>query len=356
MFDLSNDPNYKDCKSPPPPPPSPGPGFIDSKASFPFLPKICDKKDGHKTACKHFDINVGLLFYPGKVDPRDKKLKPNGQIFAFGQSIYNKIISSPTDGDLKMIESGYDAMGMIAGAANDYQDLLPKGVPGESTCVDFSQGTVHNTTCYGRRYIKKYSAERWNKAFQQLCGATGCSMLNFRLRDKLTLPPMNIFDYRPDESPSYTNILVKEEVVLKLKNHVPTSFVEVFYQCISSVENAWISAIGVGNSNANLFASVAFTLLILLLLIRIQHMRSQSKKSYMSPDQIKEEEDASRLYRDQMMIDAIELLVEKEKERCGETDPRFNQMEQALDGIYKIDDKEYDVQWEYIDEKLEVAD
>jgi hypothetical protein len=43
-----------------------------------------------------------------------------------------------------------------------------------------------------------------------------------------------------------------------------------------------------------------------------------------------------------MMIDAIELLVSKEKARCGSDDPDFQSMEKALDAIYKIDDKEYD--------------
>lgn len=31
-------------------------------------------------------------------------------------------------------------------------------------------------------------------------------------------------------------------------------------------------------------------------------------------------------------------------------------MERALDSIYKIDDKEYDVEWDYEDEKIDGAD
>jgi len=31
-------------------------------------------------------------------------------------------------------------------------------------------------------------------------------------------------------------------------------------------------------------------------------------------------------------------------------------MERALDSIYKIDDKEYDVEWDYEDEKIEGVD
>jgi hypothetical protein len=214
-------------------------------------------------------------------------------------------------------------MGMIAGAANDYQDLLPDGVPGASNCRDTSKGTRHSTDCYGRRFIKKYSRDRWNKAFMQVCGATGCSMLNFRLRDKLTLPPMNIFDYRPNESPSYRNVLLHEDVLLKLKDHVPTAFIELFYQCISTVDNAWMTSVGVGNSNASLFASLSFTVLIIILLTHMKHRRNWSKKVYYSQEQRKEEDDAAEKYRDQMMIDAIELLVEKEKARCSPEDPDF---------------------------------
>ena len=350
---------YKTCYrgSNPPPPPPPGAQFaFDHHEEFPFLPKICDEKDGHKDSCENFDLNVGLIFYPGVVDPRDNKLKPNGQIFSFGQSVYQAIIQSPETGDLDIVNSAYDAMSMISAAAGDYVDLHPQGVPGDNGCADSSSGTVHSTTCYGRQYIKKYSLERWNKAFQQVCGSTGCSMFNFHLRDKVKTPSMNIYDYRSKESPSYRNVLVDESVLEKLINNVPTQFIEIFYQCVSTVSNAWMTSIGVGNSNADFFASVSFTTLIILTIFHLRYRRINNKTVHYSHDQEKELDDAAEKYRDQMMIDAIELLVSKEKSRCGPDDPDFQNMEKALDSIYKIDDKEYDVQWEYEDEQLEHDD
>jgi hypothetical protein len=117
-----------------------------------------------------------------------------------------------------------------------------------------------------------------------------------------------------------------------------------------------MTSIGVGNSNADFFGSFSFTVLIIALIIHLRLQRNRGKKVYYTQDQIKEEDDAAEKYRDQMMIDAIELLVAKEKSRCGPDDPDFQNMEKALDSIYKIDDKEYDVDWEYEDETLEKVD
>lgn len=170
---------------------------------FPFLPKDCESSNSKdKNSCKFVNINVGLIFYPFKADPRNRspKQKPraNGQILNFGLKAQSSFKQDPVNADIKFIKSSLNAMGMVSSATEDY-NLLANGNLGDSAS-NCESGEVngggnnqdhYSTNCNGKRYMTKFSEDRWKKAFYELCGPTKCSMLYFRLTDSSKTPRYN---------------------------------------------------------------------------------------------------------------------------------------------------------------------
>jgi len=319
---------------------------------FPFLPIDCNSPTSKgKNACKYVNINIALIFYPFKVDPRDKSPKPvgkpNGQIFSLGMKAQQLIKNDPISGDLTFIKKALNAMGIVSKATEDYA-YLAKGNLGDPA-TDCESGELNGasnnldgyyTACNGKIYTTKYSSDRWKKAFYELCGPTQCSMLYFRLSEATQTPIMNMYSYVAPKSASNNQIMYDEKVITELKSKLPTQLNEQYYQCVQTVFQSVITGIGVGKSNADVFGAVAVTVTIIVI---IQLMKRSGKK--LKTKQEKDEDKmAAVFYRQEKVTEVIQLLVDANGK--GNND----HLKKCIEIINRIDQGKYEVEWEELPE------
>lgn len=344
---------------------SPTGNIIDSTLcptvpEFPFLPADCNSPGAKdKMACKYVNINIGLIFYPFKADPREvlspkPTVKANGQIFALGMKAQNLIKNDPTSGDLTFIKSALNAMGMVNSATEDYTYLANGNVGSpDSDCTSSDiiptssspanlPTDAYKTSCTGKLYMTKYSTDRWKKAFNDLCGPTKCSILYFRLSDDTQNPVMNMYSYVAPKSASNNQIIYDEKIIDELKSKLPTQLNEQYYQCVQTVFQSIITGIGVGKSNADVFGAVAVTVTIIIIL---QLMKRSGKK--LKTKQEKDEDHlAAVAYRQDKITEAIQLLIESNQGKGSNGD----KLQKCIEAVRKIDEGNYEVEWEEISE------
>ena len=66
---------------------------------------------------------------------------------------------------------------------------------------------------------------QWNKAFYDLCDGL-CSMLVLELMSDNRLPSINKYQYKPNDSPAFNNILYREHALKALKESFPEPMAE----------------------------------------------------------------------------------------------------------------------------------
>jgi len=144
--------------------------------------------------------------------------------------------------------------------------------------------------------------------------------------------------YVAPKSASNNQIIYDEKIINELKTKLPTQLNEQYYQCVQTVFQSVITGIGVGKSNADVFGAVAVTVTIIIIL---QLMKRSGKKI-----KTKQEKDEDKMvavaYRQEKITEAIELLIEGKG--------NGNNLQKCIDAVRKIDQGNYEVEWEEIPE------
>lgn len=156
---------------------------------------------------------------------------------------------------------------------------------------------------------------------------------------------MNMFSYVAPKTAAQSQILYEDPVLTKLKNKLPTQLTEQYYQCVQTTFQSIITGIGVGKSNADVFGAIAVTIVILIIMQLIQRQGKKIKTK-------KEKEDDKLAIvekRQEQITDAIRLLTQA-TEKSNPDSKLLKDLKKCIENVEKIDENNFDVVWEEIDE------
>lgn len=209
-----------------------------------LLPTKCTSSD--RKNCDNFHILINLLYYAdesGIIDPG--KLVSSGKVFNFGKKALDAMVADSSTGDLYASNRVYDAASVSAFFATGI-DL--------ATSVDDTNKTA-----------------MFKKSFYSLCDddptTRGCSLLTLELNDDIATPPLNIYAYRSQKSPSFSNQLYIDSAIRQLVSVNPQPPIERYYECVKTERLAILSAVGSAKPNAELYAGIITTVVIILVTI-----------------------------------------------------------------------------------------